>query len=66
MAVPSKSEIVCIVAILDVQGNTAITLCANSRWHAGECSRSGGVRLFPKHAYIVERTSGIAFRNESK
>ena len=34
-----QSEIVCTVAILDVQGNT------DARWRAGERSRSGGERL---------------------
>ena len=50
-----QSEIVCTVAILDVQGDTAISLC---REHSPACQRRGALGRAAR-AHIVECTSGF-------
>ena len=59
MAVPSKSEIACTVAILDIQGDTAISLSVSARWWAGERSHSGGVRSFPQRALTLLKAPSV-------
>ena len=55
-----QSEIVCIVAILDVQGYTAISLCRERSLvrQRALAFRSGALGRAAR-AYIVERTSGL-------
>ena len=57
-----QSEIVCTVAILDVQGDTAISLCRELSLARGRAlAFESGALGRAMRAHIVERTSGMRY-----